>query len=286
MTKTTPAPAMKKEHICPIDGFSMEALFKHKILGKYIVDYFICAKCGVIQTQTPFWHEEAYSSPISALDTWGAARNVWNARRLSRVLNLLFNHDDSFVDVACGYGLFVRLMRDKGFDFHGHDDFCPNLFSRCLPALRNPRPAAITCFEVLEHVVDPVRFVSDVMDKHSADTMIASTTLFERVIPDFSWPYYSFESGQHVTLYQEKSLRALAARLGLSYTRLDIDLHLFSRRSFNAFFIKALQLPRVRAIVGLVGGIKNSQRSLTVSDYEFIRQSIDTDGSSGIARAD
>jgi hypothetical protein len=263
-----------KQKVCPIDGGQMDEIFIHKVLGKHKAQYFMCSKCGVIQTEEPYWLAEAYSSPISSLDTWGAVRNLFNARRLAPVLEILFQPQDSFVDAACGYGLFVRLMRDIGFDFHGHDDFCQNLFSRSLPPLRHPKPAAVTCFEVLEHLTDPVTFLSGILAKHSTDSIIASTTVFSGSAPDKSWPYYSFESGQHLSLYQASSLKAIARKLGLSYTSLGDDLHLFSRRRFNPLKLQLLRRRRIRSLIHILCNITRRHRSLTFSDYEFIRQSI------------
>jgi len=252
----------------------MRPLFKHQVLGKYMVQYFTCGGCGLIQTQEPFWLAEAYSSPISQLDTWGGTRNVINAHRLSRILSVLFKREDSFIDTACGYGLFVRLMRDRGFDFHGHDEYCPNLFSRNLPPMRNLQPAALTCFEVLEHVTDPINFIKNLLLKYSTDTIIASTTTYEGPIPELSWPYYSFESGQHVSIYNALSLKTVAAKLGLDYVKLDVDLHLFSSRTFHPFLLKLIRLRRFRTVVGWTTALLRKTRSLTYSDYEFIRRGI------------
>lgn len=252
----------------------MGELFIHKVLGKHKAQYFICSQCGVIQTEEPYWLAEAYSSPISSLDTWGGVRNLFNARRLAPVLDVLFQPQDSFVDAACGYGLLVRLMRDIGFDFQGQDDFCQNLFSRALPPLRHRKPAAVTCFEVLEHLTDPVAFLSGILEKYSTDSIIASTTIFSGRAPDKSWPYYSFESGQHLSLYQASSLEAIARKLGISYTSLGEDLHLFSRRRFSSLKLQLLRRRRVRNLIHILCNITRRHRSLTLSDYEFIRQSI------------
>lgn len=257
--------------MCPIDGNQMESLFNHTVLGKHSATYFMCPECGLIQTEEPYWLEEAYSSPISTLDTWGASRNLLNSRRLAPVLYVLFRPQDSFVDAACGYGLFVRLMRDIGFDFHGHDKFCQNLFSRSIPPLGQRIPAAVTCFEVLEHLMDPVGFIGEILEHYSTDSIIASTTVFSGKAPDAAWPYYSFESGQHVSLYQAVTLEAIASRLRLSYVSLGEDLHLFTRRRFSPLKLTLLRHRRVRSILGTFCNAARAGRSFTVSDYEYAR---------------
>ena len=99
----------------------MRHVFDHRVLGKYDVAYYYSDDSGIIQTEEPYWLEEAYRSVISHLDTWIAQRSSCNAQRLAPVLSLLFPDDAVFVDTACGYGLLTRLMRDSGFNFFGYD---------------------------------------------------------------------------------------------------------------------------------------------------------------------
>jgi len=121
---------MKPARKCPITGSILRPLFQHRVLGKYEVAYYHGDESGIIQTEEPYWLDEAYGSVISELDTWIAARNFGNARRLEPILDLLFPPDSVFVDVACGYGILARLLRDAGFNCYAYDKFCANLFTR------------------------------------------------------------------------------------------------------------------------------------------------------------
>lgn len=53
---------------CKICGNKTSYIFQAKVLGKYDVKYFHCSTCGYIQTEEPYWLDEAYSESISALD--------------------------------------------------------------------------------------------------------------------------------------------------------------------------------------------------------------------------
>jgi hypothetical protein len=42
----------------------------------------------------------------------------------------MFDANNRFIDYGGGYGLFVRLMRDAGFDYYWFDKFCDNVLSK------------------------------------------------------------------------------------------------------------------------------------------------------------
>ncbi len=54
--------------ISKITAGQTKLLFTAKVLGKYDVQYYQCVITGFIQTEEPYWLEEAYSSAITKLD--------------------------------------------------------------------------------------------------------------------------------------------------------------------------------------------------------------------------
>ena len=46
-----------------------------KILFKYKIKYFLCSNCGFIQTEEPYWLEEAYRDAIKFSDVGLLKRN-------------------------------------------------------------------------------------------------------------------------------------------------------------------------------------------------------------------
>ncbi|MFM6453388.1 MAG: methyltransferase domain-containing protein, partial [Planktothrix sp.] len=99
-----------------------------QILNKYDINYFQCLNCGFVQTEEPYWLEEAYSNAIAMSDVGLVFRNLMFSDLTSTLIFNFFDHNSKFLDYGAGYGLFVRLMRDKGFNFYGFDKFCKNLF--------------------------------------------------------------------------------------------------------------------------------------------------------------
>ena len=108
----------------------MEYVFSETILGKHKVKYFYCQESGMLKTEPPYWLEEAYQDAIADTDTGIVNRNINNSRTLEAVIECLGIKNGTLLDVAGGYGLLARLMRDKGFDCYTTDKYCKNLFAK------------------------------------------------------------------------------------------------------------------------------------------------------------
>ena len=204
-------------------------IFQAKILLKHDVSYYCCKECGFLLTEKPFWLEEAYHEAIAIEDTGIVARNLWLRDLVSVLLWDLFDHDAKFLDYGGGYGLFVRLMRDVGFDFYWEDKYCKNLFARGFEE-RQERFALITAFECFEHFVDPVQELDRMLEK--SDCLLFTTSILPEPIPKpNAWWYYALEGGQHIAFYSIQSLQTLAASRGLNFLSDGTSVHLFSRKN-------------------------------------------------------
>ncbi len=166
-----------------------------------------------MQTEVPFWLDEAYSSAIARQDVGIMQRNLVNCEVASAVLNLLCPKVTNAVDFGAGHGVFVRLMRDKGFNFSWFDRYATNDYARGFEYEEGSKYEFLTAFEVLEHFTDPVSDLSGLMDL-SDNVFISTCTLPEPApaLPD--WWYYSPTTGQHISFYTQASLEVLAARFG------------------------------------------------------------------------
>lgn len=215
---------------CPISGDAMAHAFSATVLGKYPVAYYRCAVCGLLKTEAPYWLDEAYENAISDSDTGILARNHANAELVEIVLEALSLADGRILDIAGGYGLLTRLLRDKGFDAYNTDKYCSNLFAKRFEPDPGFQAEALLAFEVLEHVEDPVAFVQDAFIRYQCRTLIFSTLTFTGGVPPKKWWYYLFDTGQHITFYQPGTLAALAQRLGCSYYQVSNDIHVFTGR--------------------------------------------------------
>lgn len=49
---------------CNICNNEANFFSNNTVLNKYDIDYFKCSTCGFVQTEEPYWLEEAYSSAV------------------------------------------------------------------------------------------------------------------------------------------------------------------------------------------------------------------------------
>lgn len=234
----TPVPVADR---CPVCTAPRSVDFTATVLGKHDVSYVFCALCGLLQTEPPFWLEEAYSAPIARADTGLIQRNIAVADRLSLVLYSFFDSKrDQFLDAAGGYGALTRLMRDFGFDYYWSDPYAENLLAPGFEAEPSrTRYAAVSAIEVLEHVTDPVAFIDETLSAAGSDTLFFTTELFLGEPPPRDWWYYTFGTGQHVSFYQRRTLEHIADRLGLR-AHVGSMLHVLTRRDFDHRLLRLL----------------------------------------------
>ncbi|MFA6312388.1 MAG: class I SAM-dependent methyltransferase [Sterolibacterium sp.] len=228
------------------------------------VSYYRCARCGLVQTEDPYWLDEAYRNPIAVSDTGLIQRNFSIAAKLSALLYFCLEPKGAYLDVAGGYGMLVRLMRDIGFDFYWSDKHCENILARGFEWTGATRKfSALTAFEVLEHVQDPVGFVAGLLKEHGTRTLILSTQTYAGDPPAKDWWYYAFETGQHISFYQARTLAALAERL---------DLHFLSANGMHILTDRPAAFARLKLLTGKLAYpaalyIRRTLGSKTLSDH-------------------
>lgn len=219
---------------CKICNNDTKVIFNREVLHKYKINYHQCTTCSFIQTDEPFWLDEAYKDPINIDDTGLISRNLMFAKRSSAVLFYLFNSKKKFLDFAGGYGLFTRLMRDYGFDFYWMDPFTQNLFAKGFEFNHSSKQKieAVTAFECFEHFVQPLNEIENLIKL--SDNILFSTKLFTVNTPKpDEWDYYAFSHGQHIAFYSRKTLKFIAKKYGLNLYSNGKSFHLLTRRKTN-----------------------------------------------------
>jgi hypothetical protein len=220
---------------CPICAGPRTKAFRATVLGRHDADFLHCEGCGFVGAESPHWLAEAYQDAIAVTDTGIVQRNLWTARRLAPLLYFGLDPGRPYLDLAGGYGLLVRAMRDLGFDFYWDDPHAPNLVARGFEAGDAPREyAAVTAFEVLEHVPDPLSFVAGALARARTRTLVFSTELYRGTAPPPpDWWYYSFDTGQHISFFAPRTIETLGRRLSLSFQTFH-GLHVLSERPLPA----------------------------------------------------
>lgn len=254
---------------CNICKRGSSYIFSASILGKHNGQYYRCDYCGFIQTEEPYWLEEAYSSAITSLDIGLISRNITLFPITSALISQNFNPDAIFLDYGGGYGMFTRLMRDNGFDFYRQDLFCENLFAKHFDSSdlqTGVKFELLTAFEVFEHLPKPCESLRSMLD-HS-DSIFFSTELVPTGVKTRDdWWYFMPETGQHISLYTSQSLNYLAKKNNLNYYSNNRNLHLFTAKKLNTSLFKLLMNYRVAKLVNMLNG---NRKGLLSKDYDLI----------------
>jgi hypothetical protein len=260
-----------------LTGGKTELLFAKIVLNKYKVNYYRCLETGFIQTEDPYWLNESYSNVITSLDVGLTNRNLRYAKIVAIIIKKNFISNLKFFDWGGGIGLFVRLMRDMGYDYILYDLYAPNILALgfSLSEIKQDKEfELITAFEVFEHLVNPLQDIEAMLLQ--GKNILFSTALIPTQNNEIeNWWYLLPETGQHIAFYSIETLEYIAAKYQLNLYSNNSDFHLFTKEVFKknplldeevGFFIK------IKNAVKRLNGTDNDyqQRSLIGADYEYI----------------
>jgi hypothetical protein len=235
------------------------------VLNKYKVKYYSCPNCGYIQTEDPYWIDEAYANAIVSADTGIMVRNNQLNKITSTVVDKFFDSNKKFLDYGGGYGILTRQMRDLGFDFYWYDRYAENLVARGFE-YDNQNIELITAFEVFEHLNKPLEEIAN-MIKISKNILFSTETYDEKFIPKPNeWWYYSLESGQHISFYSLKTIKYIADKFKLNYYTNGTNIHLITEKKIDETTFKEILLNYENILLE----IKNKRISRTFSDMNYI----------------
>jgi hypothetical protein len=198
------------------------------------------------------------------------SRNILFAKRTSAILFFYFQKNGLFADLGGGTGLLVRLMRDYGFDFFWEDPYTNNIFARGFEYDKNKhRPIElVTSFECFEHFVDPLKEIENLLS--ISTSILFSTVPFISGTPDpETWDYYSFWSGQHISLYSLSSLAFIAKKYNLHLYTNRKSFHLLTPKTLNDKVFNGLLKASALAMPGFIKPWMQSKRD---SDNNRVRR--------------
>jgi hypothetical protein len=240
----------------------MRTLGAMRVLNRHEPRYHQCTRCGFVQTDGPWWLEEAYSDAITATDLGLLARCRALSVRIPSVLACTRALHGPVLDWGGGYGTLTRMLRDSGIDCWHTDPYCANIHARGFesPLEARDRWAAVLAVEVLEHLVDPMDFFRKASAR--TDLIVATTEVVGVPAPPLGqWWYWAPEHGQHVAFYSRESLRRIGDAIGMRYVRAG-RVHAWTRDANALQRLAMRSSPVRRALLAM-----RRRKSLLGADY-------------------
>jgi len=181
-----------------------------------------------------------YSGFALQLDRWGKGIPKGQGKYVLKsyerlaitILQQHFSREGYILDIGCGAGRFLSALRDWGFQPLGMDIALEPVrvlgrlgFDVTCGTIENypkewPVPKAITVFEVLEHLSEPLDFLSTLANQFFSSLLILSVPSPKRW---FLWRGKREPEDyppNHLTRWTEKALQIALGRAG--YTKIEI----------------------------------------------------------------
>jgi hypothetical protein len=214
--------------LCRLCGSDSHKIFSAKVLEKYDVGYYKCIECNSIQTELPYWLDEAYFSNLSISDFGAIQRNIHNfvtVYLISKIYKIKL-----VSDYGGGDGFLCRLLRDYRVNCYVTDKYASPTYAGKYFNPESVEPQMRVAFEVIEHFDKPVEQLREIFEGEPK-IIILSTLLNDG--EDKSWWYFSFVTGQHIFLY---------SRLSMEYIANSFSYNFFIDKEFIVFYKKAYLL--------------------------------------------
>jgi 2-polyprenyl-3-methyl-5-hydroxy-6-metoxy-1,4-benzoquinol methylase len=220
------------EQNCRLCGALLSNRFSLKVLGKHNVQYYQCINCHSLQTENPYWLDEAYGeNNLSNADTGAAQRNLHNLAACYTISKLL--NAKNVIDIGGGDGLLCRMLRDHKINAYVKDKYAQPAYAQGFTDQDFDVPDLLTGFEVIEHYPNPTIDLGELFS-YKPNALMLSTAIYEGENKD--WWYLAPESGQHVFFYTKKAIKIIANRYNYTFV-ISGSFILFMK---NASFFKRL----------------------------------------------
>jgi hypothetical protein len=201
-----------KSHACRLCGSPTHTIFTKQVLHRHDVQFQQCDHCGATQTEKPYWLAEAYVPENEMFDTGQVTRSLINAAVLNTLLPMCGLGDKPrIVDYGCGSGLFVRTMRDIGWDAWGYDRYSEPRLALGFQTPTFKHFDVMNLCEVVEHFDEPKAYFDDIFESNPK-VVVIQTGIANQVTPD--WDYITAEHGQHIFFMSPKTLGWLCQTYG------------------------------------------------------------------------
>lgn len=213
---------------CRLCSGNLNFKFSNNILEKYKIKYFECNNCLSLQTEYPFWLEEAYENWLTSYDT-GVYARIEKTSLVSLFLCKFFKLKN-VLDIGGGDGLFCRIMRDYYVNCFTSDKYSKNIYSINFTVPNFKNPDLITCFEAVEHFEKPKDEFGKIFELNPK-MILLTTSLYKK--QGQNWDYFEFQSGQHIFFFSKEALEMIGKKYNYQVIFLESGFILMTSNNFH-----------------------------------------------------
>jgi hypothetical protein len=201
---------------CRLCGGVAEQGFSSCYLGKYAVRFYRCGTCQSLQTEPPYWLNEAYAGgPVHESDPNYLRRGLMIFALVKMLVRILrIREDEAIIDYGGGIGIVPRLLADEGFRALNFDAYAPCIFGTEIDLAKQGPPGEVgmvVLTEVLEHLANPDADFAAIF-RLVPRYIFATTAIYRGQGGD--WYYIKPETGQHVFFYSRGAIEGAARKRG------------------------------------------------------------------------
>ncbi|MDO8609261.1 MAG: class I SAM-dependent methyltransferase [bacterium] len=219
--------------LCNKDNFSLEYTLKTKqILRCKNDNIFIsqtASKTNKLLYGRTYYQEPPYSSNF----------NMWYFQnKLDEILKIYRKKNISILDVGCGWGDFLEIVKKAKIPYLGIDTSkeaigicrskklnCKYVDVQTLSRISSQKYTVITCFQTIEHLPNPISFLKSVRSLLHKNGIIIFTTPnndspFRKILGPY-WPVYNTDS--HFVFFDSRTLQKTLKKSGFYNIIVDRD---------------------------------------------------------------
>ncbi|KKP37576.1 MAG: Methyltransferase domain family [Candidatus Roizmanbacteria bacterium GW2011_GWA2_32_13] len=188
--------------------------------------------------------------------------NAYFQEKLDKIMTLAQEKRPTFLDVGCGWGNFLQVIKNSHLPYLGIDfssravEICREKKLNCqkadiinLSKIKGQQYSAITFFQVIEHIKNPLDYLKAAKKLLKKNGVLLLTTPNNhsplRHLFGSNWSVYQTPS--HYFFYSSKSLERLLKAAGFSNFKIKIDRFRFFSLDYvlQRIFKKKLSVPQI-----------------------------------------
>lgn len=248
-----------KCYLCNSRNFAPVYYLKNRVIFRCPNDdlYF-----SIDQKEGKFTYDDNYYQE-SPYDQNNSLIKIYFQDKLNRISKLIKDNNSNILDVGCGWGNFLEVVKNNNLSYLGIDlseeavKICKRKNLNCqkidlikLGSKKNlPKFSIISFFQVIEHIKNPLQYLKSAKKLLKKNGVMLITTPNNnsplRSIFGSHWSVYQTPS--HYFFYSKKTLGLLLKTAGFKNFSIKIDKFRFFSLEYivNRIFNKKISLPKM-----------------------------------------